>query len=72
MYNCSGEMEILNQKYTITKWGMEKIRELKSKSDYFQEYFIRVMNRKYSPQNPEKNGRFEGGVFAEKFPLTMF
>ena len=51
---------------------MEKIREIKSKSDYFQEYFIKVMNRKNGPQNPEKNGRFEGGVFAEKFSLTHF
>ena len=54
-------MEILNQKYTITWWGMEKIRELKSKSDYFQKYFIEVMNRKNGTQNSEKNGRFGGG-----------
>ena len=60
-------MQILNQKYTITRWGMGKIRELKSKSDYFQKYFIKVMNRKNSPQNSEKNGRFGGGVLTEKF-----
>ena len=45
---------------------MEKIRELKSKSDYFQEYFIKVMTTKYSLQNSEKNGRFEGGGICRK------
>ena len=44
----------MNQKFTITRQGMEKNRELKSKPDYLQEYFIRVMNRKNDPQNHEK------------------
>ena len=55
-------MEILNQKYTITWWGMEKIRELKSKSDYFQKYFIEVMNRKNGTQNSEKKWSVWRGV----------
>ena len=45
---------------------------LKSKLNYFEEHSYQ--NYKYMKWslNLEKIGRFEGGVFAEKFSLTNF
>ena len=61
------EMEILNQKYTITRYEKEKFRELKSQSYYFQEYFIRIMNTKNGSQNPEKMVCLKGGYLQKNF-----
>ena len=59
MHNYPGKMKIFNKKYTIAGGKMMILSTLKN-------IHVRILSRKNSPENPQKNGRFEGGGICRK------
>ena len=55
-------MKISNQKYTITGGKLIILRNSSQIQSTLENIYIRVLIWKNGSQNPEKSGRFEGGI----------